>query len=76
MYCLSLHLLGPQADPGVLKGPILAELTAEPEGIPSSPEVNGFSLFFRKLLGIITKKDVLKHIAQMANQDPDSILFN
>lgn len=31
---------------------------------------------FRKLLGIITKKDVLKHIAQMANQDPDSILFN
>ncbi|CAO2623187.1 H(+)/Cl(-) exchange transporter 5 [Lemmus lemmus] len=28
------------------------------------------------LLGIITKKDVLKHIAQMANQDPDSILFN
>ncbi|XP_067327698.1 H(+)/Cl(-) exchange transporter 5 isoform X2 [Anolis sagrei] len=29
-----------------------------------------------KLLGIITKKDVLKHIAQMANQDPDSILFN
>lgn len=33
-------------------------------------------LFFRRLLGIITKKDVLKHIAQMANQDPDSILFN
>lgn len=31
---------------------------------------------FRRLLGIITKKDVLKHIAQMANQDPDSILFN
>ncbi|XP_017596554.1 PREDICTED: H(+)/Cl(-) exchange transporter 5 [Corvus brachyrhynchos] len=29
-----------------------------------------------KLLGIITKKDVLKHIAQMANQDPNSILFN
>ncbi|NXC91877.1 CLCN5 protein, partial [Cercotrichas coryphoeus] len=29
-----------------------------------------------KLLGIITKKDVLKHIAQMANQDPESILFN
>ncbi|XP_044924355.1 H(+)/Cl(-) exchange transporter 5 isoform X3 [Mustela putorius furo] len=29
-----------------------------------------------RLLGIITKKDVLKHIAQMANQDPDSILFN
>lgn len=33
-------------------------------------------LSFRRLLGIITKKDVLKHIAQMANQDPDSILFN
>ena len=29
-----------------------------------------------KLLEIITKKDVLKHIAKMANQDPDSILFN
>ncbi|KAM4664914.1 H(+)/Cl(-) exchange transporter 5 isoform 2-T6 [Discoglossus pictus] len=29
-----------------------------------------------RLLGIITKKDVLKHIAEMANQDPDSILFN
>ncbi|XP_029463341.1 H(+)/Cl(-) exchange transporter 5 isoform X1 [Rhinatrema bivittatum] len=29
-----------------------------------------------RLLGIITKKDVLKHIAQMANQDPESILFN
>uniref|UniRef100_A0A8C7Z7J4 Chloride channel protein n=1 Tax=Oryzias sinensis TaxID=183150 RepID=A0A8C7Z7J4_9TELE len=29
-----------------------------------------------KLLGIITKKDVLKHMAQIANRDPDSILFN
>ncbi|XP_078403169.1 H(+)/Cl(-) exchange transporter 5 isoform X2 [Cetorhinus maximus] len=29
-----------------------------------------------RLLGIITKKDILKHIAQMANQDPDSIMFN
>ncbi|KAJ8266029.1 hypothetical protein GJAV_G00125110 [Gymnothorax javanicus] len=29
-----------------------------------------------RLLGIITKKDVLKHMAQMANQDPDCILFN
>uniref|UniRef100_A0AAR2IP66 Chloride channel protein n=1 Tax=Pygocentrus nattereri TaxID=42514 RepID=A0AAR2IP66_PYGNA len=28
------------------------------------------------LLGIITKKDILKHMAQMANRDPDSILFN
>ncbi|KAH9492668.1 H(+)/Cl(-) exchange transporter 3 [Bulinus truncatus] len=29
-----------------------------------------------RLLGIITKKDVLRHIAQLKNQDPDSILFN
>ncbi|KAG5844105.1 hypothetical protein ANANG_G00157960 [Anguilla anguilla] len=29
-----------------------------------------------RLLGIITKKDILKHMAQMADQDPDSILFN
>lgn len=29
-----------------------------------------------RLLGIITKKDVLRHIAQLQNQDPDSILFN
>uniref|UniRef100_H2YSM6 Chloride channel protein n=1 Tax=Ciona savignyi TaxID=51511 RepID=H2YSM6_CIOSA len=29
-----------------------------------------------KLLGIITKKDVLRHIAQLNKQDPDSILFN
>ncbi|MGH0144279.1 UNVERIFIED_CONTAM: hypothetical protein FKN15_046639 [Acipenser sinensis] len=29
-----------------------------------------------RLLGIITKKDVLRHMAQMANQDPESILFN
>ncbi len=31
---------------------------------------------FSRLLGIITKKDILKHMAQMANRDPDSILFN
>lgn len=31
---------------------------------------------FRRLLGIITKKDILKHMAQIANRDPDSILFN
>lgn len=30
----------------------------------------------RRLLGIITKKDILKHMAQIANRDPDSILFN
>ncbi|KAK2160894.1 hypothetical protein LSH36_125g02012 [Paralvinella palmiformis] len=29
-----------------------------------------------RLLGIITKKDILRHIAQLKNQDPDSILFN
>ena len=29
-----------------------------------------------KLLGIITKKDVLKHIAQLKHMDPDSILFD
>uniref|UniRef100_A0A8C9T0A0 Chloride channel protein n=1 Tax=Scleropages formosus TaxID=113540 RepID=A0A8C9T0A0_SCLFO len=29
-----------------------------------------------RLLGIITKKDVLRHMAQMMNQDPDSIMFN
>ncbi|XP_067084873.1 H(+)/Cl(-) exchange transporter 5 isoform X1 [Osmerus mordax] len=29
-----------------------------------------------RLLGIITKKDILKHLASMANRDPDSILFN
>lgn len=29
-----------------------------------------------KLLGIITKKDVLRHIAQINQQDPDSIMFN
>lgn len=36
-----------------------------------------FSLrVIRRLLGIITKKDILKHMAQIANRDPDSILFN
>lgn len=29
-----------------------------------------------RLLGIITKKDLLRHIAQMANMDPQSIMFN
>lgn len=29
-----------------------------------------------RLLGIITKKDVLRHVAQLENQDPESILFN
>lgn len=35
--CLSLHLLGPQVAPGVLKGPIVAQLTMGAEGSPSSP---------------------------------------
>lgn len=49
-----------------------------PDRVPSDGVgvLKKFFLFSRKLLGIITKKDVLKHIAQMANQDPDSILFN
>nr|XP_022324151.1 H(+)/Cl(-) exchange transporter 3-like isoform X2 [Crassostrea virginica] len=29
-----------------------------------------------RLLGILTKKDVLRHIAHLENQDPESILFN
>ncbi|KAK3567766.1 hypothetical protein QTP86_025963 [Hemibagrus guttatus] len=29
-----------------------------------------------RLLGIITKKDILRHMAQMTNRDPESILFN
>uniref|UniRef100_A0A8C1PE18 Chloride channel protein n=1 Tax=Cyprinus carpio TaxID=7962 RepID=A0A8C1PE18_CYPCA len=29
-----------------------------------------------RLLGIITKKDVLRHMAHMMNQDPESIMFN
>ena len=33
-------------------------------------------VFFRRLLGIITRKDVLRHIARLNKQDPDSIMFN
>ncbi|XP_023681177.1 H(+)/Cl(-) exchange transporter 3 isoform X4 [Paramormyrops kingsleyae] len=29
-----------------------------------------------RLLGIVTKKDILRHMAQMANLDPESIMFN
>jgi chloride channel 3/4/5 len=29
-----------------------------------------------KLLGIITKKDVLRHVKQMEDEDPNSVLFN
>lgn len=35
-----------------------------------------FPSVIRRLLGIITKKDILKHMAQIANRDPESILFN
>jgi len=35
-----------------------------------------FCFVCRRLLGIITKKDILRHIAQLENEDPDSILFN
>lgn len=44
----------------------------------SSNDLYGLFLVisYRRLLGIITKKDVLRHMAQMANQDPESIMFN
>lgn len=29
-----------------------------------------------RLLGVITKKDVLRHVKQMDNEDPNTILFN
>uniref|UniRef100_A0A646QE68 Chloride channel protein n=1 Tax=Hemiscolopendra marginata TaxID=943146 RepID=A0A646QE68_9MYRI len=29
-----------------------------------------------RLLGIITKKDVLRHVKQLSNEDPESVLFN
>jgi len=35
-----------------------------------------FCCIYSRLLGIITKKDILLHIAQLENEDPDSILFN
>lgn len=31
---------------------------------------------FRRLLGVITKKDCLRHIKQMDDEDPNSVLFN
>lgn len=33
-------------------------------------------VFFRRLLGIITKKDVLRHIKFLESEDPESVLFN
>lgn len=35
-----------------------------------------FFNFFRKLLGIITKKDILRHIKELSDLDPESVLFN
>jgi len=31
---------------------------------------------YRRLLGVITKKDVLRHVKQLDNEDPNSVLFN
>lgn len=31
---------------------------------------------YSRLLGVITKKDVLRHVKQMDNEDPNSVLFN
>ena len=33
-------------------------------------------LFERRLLGIVTKKDMLRHVASMENMDPDSIRYH
>lgn len=35
-----------------------------------------FVLMFRRLLGIITKKDVLRHMKQMDSEDPDAATVN
>ena len=35
-----------------------------------------FSFNFRRVLGIITKKDVLLHIAALDEQDPLSVMFH
>lgn len=36
-----------------------------------------FNVFVhRRLLGVITKKDVLRHVKQMDNEDPNTVLFN
>lgn len=32
--------------------------------------------FFRRLLGVITKKDILRYIKQVDNEDPSSVLFH
>lgn len=35
-----------------------------------------FLYFFSRLLGVITKKDVLRHVKQLDDEDPNSVLFN
>lgn len=35
-----------------------------------------FSILCSRLLGVITKKDVLRHVKQMDNEDPSTVLFN
>lgn len=49
-----------------------------PKAIPVHPLFVLFCcyMYCRRLLGILTKKDVLRHIAHLENQDPESILFN
>lgn len=39
-------------------------------------KINRIFMYFRRLLGVITKKDVLRCIKQMGNEDPSSVLFN
>lgn len=39
-------------------------------------DVIGLVYVCRRLLGVITKKDVLRHVKQMDNEDPSSVLFN
>lgn len=39
-------------------------------------QIYNLHIIFRRLLGVITKKDVLRHIKQMDNEDPNSVLFN
>lgn len=31
---------------------------------------------YRRLMGIITKKDMLRHVAEIEHQDPDAIRFH
>lgn len=45
--------------------------------LPSSVRWHFIMVFtFSRLLGVITKKDVLRHVKQLDNEDPNSVLFN